>query len=136
MSRYTWGVDASGRCSLTENCKDILICGINGVNGYALRDYYEGFEMAGLSMKVEVSAVDLKVVKDILFLLEKYKTELPAPLLNQLEAILDEKAKPTERDRMISLVNDVANIGVDFGYGEFFIDQSHIEKARNIIKEI
>ena len=136
MSCYTWGVDASGRCSLTENCKDILICGIDGVNGYALRDYYEDFEMAGLNMKIEVSAVDLKAVKDILFLLEKYKTELPAPLLNQLEAMLDEKEKPTERDRMISLVNDVANIGVDFGYGEFFIDQNHIEKARNIIKEI
>lgn len=53
MSCYTWGVDASGRCSLTENCKDILICGLDGVNGYALRDYYEEFEIKLADLKGE-----------------------------------------------------------------------------------
>jgi hypothetical protein len=36
---------------------------------------------------------------------------------------------------MEELVKAVAHIGVDFGYGEFKLDDKHINKAREIFKE-
>lgn len=38
-----------------------------------------------------------------------------------------------EIERLKGLVRDVAHIGVDFGYGEFELDESHIKLARKLL---
>ena len=127
----TWGVDGFVRCYLTENGRDILLCGLDNVNGYTLRDYYED-NMTVSKLTVEVKATEIESVKDLLFLLERYKSELPPPLINELENLTDDA--PTMRGQMLELVEAVSMIGVDFGYGKFYLDESHIEKAREIVK--
>jgi len=37
-------------------------------------------------------------------------------------------------DEVLEVIRAVAHIGVDFGYGEFQLDGTHVEKARAIIK--
>ena len=37
--------------------------------------------------------------------------------------------------RMLSIIKAVAHIGVDFGYGEYELEQEHIAMARAILKE-
>lgn len=37
---------------------------------------------------------------------------------------------------MFEIVNAVAHIGVDFGHGEFDINQGHIDKARALVEAI
>lgn len=130
MSEYTWGVDGYGRAHLTEDCEAILLCGLNGVNGYLLRDYYEDHNMAKGNITINVKATETKKVKDLLFLLDKYQAELPAPLLNKVHDLV--QGKPTERDRMLSIVKAVSHIGVDFGYGKFYLQEEHIKEARSI----
>ena len=40
-----------------------------------------------------------------------------------------------QAEAMEDLVKAVAHIGVDFGYGDFELNDEHIEKARKIIKD-
>lgn len=88
--------------------------------------------MAQSKITLEVKATEIKPVKDLLFLLEKYKSELPPPLINELEKLTEDM--PTMRGQMLELVEAVSMIGVDFGYGEFYLDDSHIKKAREIME--
>ena len=54
------------------------------------------------------------------------------------EALADHSGDSNEmvaEPELLEIVEAVAHIGVDFGYGKFQLDQSHIEKARAAIRE-
>ena len=41
-----------------------------------------------------------------------------------------------ERERLYKIVEAVAHIGVDFGYGAFELSEEHIKEARDIIESV
>lgn len=47
-----------------------------------------------------------------------------------MDAMIDDNSSPD----VYEIIEAVANIGVDFGYGEFQLDESHIKKARHIME--
>ena len=54
---------------------------------------------------------------------------------NELQDIFEEaKGLEARIEELEELVKAVAHIGVDFGYGEFKLNDKHIEKAREIMK--
>ena len=52
------------------------------------------------------------------------------------EGALNEMLKPLQDEiaELKAIVKAVAHIGIDFGYGKFELDGSHIKKARELLE--
>ena len=48
---------------------------------------------------------------------------------------LREALHSIDKEIMLSIIKAVAHIGVDFGYGEYELEQEHIAMARAILEE-